>query len=345
MRRVGLLLAVFALGGCDALFNGATLVDACKPGDGVICNLDRAEDIEIVPGTRWLMISELGTPPKAGHVSIVDPITKERRAISDTATVAETETFPRCGGPPKELHPRGFNLSVAEDGSGRLYQINQTRVERYRVVTEGDDVSLIWEGCVSIPKEVMANDVASLGDKGFVVSHMADRERDTISNFQLAAFGSGTGGAYRWTRDGGWARIPGVKAAFGNGIQVDPKTGRIYLSSMFAQRILGFDLDGGNLTSTDRNINQVDNLSWSPDGRLIGVGHTGVGIYGTSACKVGAVCSFPFAVTAIDPKTMKVETIFESKSGIPGASTAILKDGMLYFGSSFGDRVTIAKAK
>lgn len=346
MRYVAAFSALFMLTGCDAAFNGATLVDACKPGDNVICGLDRAEDIEIIPGSRWLLISELGTPPKVGYISLVDPVTKERRVLSDTIVATETETFPRCGAPPKDLHPRGFHLSAAEDGSLRLYQNNPPRVERYRVTVNGDDVSLAWEGCVITPKELNANDIASLGDNGFVVSHTTDGQRDTMTNFKQVAFGIGTGGAFRWTRDGGWARIPGVAAAMGNGIQVDPTTGRVYLSSMFTQRILAFDADGGNFAQTDKNSNQVDNLTWSQDGRLIGVGHTGVGVYGTSACRVGAVCSFPFAVTAIDPKTLKVEQIFESKNtGIPGASSAVLKDGTLYFGSSFGDRITIAKLK
>ena len=153
-------------------------IAACKPGDNVICGIARPEDLEIVPGTRWLMVSELGSG-KPGRILLADPDTKEVRVIADKApTPTETETFPRCGAPPENLHPRGFHLSQAEDGSLRLLVINSVRVERYRVTVAGDDVTLQWEGCVDVPKEVAPNDIASIGDSGFVLSHMYTVPRD-----------------------------------------------------------------------------------------------------------------------------------------------------------------------
>ena len=288
------------------------------------------------------MVSELGGP-EPGRIIMIDPITKDRRVLAEgVPTVTETETFPRCGEPPKALHPRGFHLSEGQDGALRVLIINDTRVERYLGKIEGDDVSLQWEGCVSIPKEVTANDIAALGDEGFVVSHMYDPPRDALLNMKFV-LGINTGAAYRWTRSGGWARIPNSDVSFGNGIQVDQKTGRIYISSMFSQRIVAFDRDGQNRQVSARIPIQTDNISWSPDGRLIGAGHTGFPVYGVNPCRDrgSAPCSFPFAVVALDPVTLKDETLFTyTKGNIPGASVAILKDGALYLGTAFGERIS-----
>jgi hypothetical protein len=344
MRLWMILAATVLLAGCDA----GPIAGACVPGVDVICDIVKPEDIEVVPGTRWLMVSELGFAASPGRILLLDPDTKERRVLAEgLPAVTETETFPRCGEPPKALHPRGFHLSEAQDGALRVLIINGERIERYIGTIAEDAVTLQWEGCVAIPKEVQANDIAALGDDGFVVSHMYDPPRGALLNIKFV-LGMNTGAAYRWTRTGGWARIPNSDVSFGNGIQVDQKTGRIYISSMFSQRIVAFDRDGGNRQVSARIPIQTDNISWSPDGRLIGAGHTGFPVYGVNPCRdLGATaCSFPFAVVALDPKTLKDETLFTyTKGSIPGASVAVMTDGAIYLGTAFGERITRIKVK
>jgi hypothetical protein len=340
---LGLVAALF-LAGCDA-----GPIAGCVAGRDVICGIVRPEDIEIVPGTRWLMVSELGGGGAPGRILLVDPDGQDRRTVAEgTPAVTETETFPRCGDPPASLRPRGFHLSRGEGDTLRVLIINDARVERYRAIVAGDDVTLQWEGCVAIPKEVFANDIAALGDDGFVVSHMYDPPRDFWLNLKLV-LGRNTGAVYRWTRKEGWLRLPNSGVSFGNGIQVDPATRRIYVASMFAQRILALDEDGGHPQLSARIPIQTDNLSWSADGkRLIGAGHTGFPVYGIGPCRdIGATpCSFPFAAVALDPKTLAAEALFTyTKGTIPGASVAILKDGALYLGTAFGDRITRVRLK
>ena len=62
--------------------------------------------------------------------------------------------------------------------------------------------------------------------------------------------------------------------------------------------------------------------------RWLGAGHTGFPIYGISKCRdIGdSPCSFPFAIVAFDPKTLKDQVLFEAPTGsIPGASVAALR--------------------
>jgi sugar lactone lactonase YvrE len=338
MRHYLRLILPLLLAGCDA-----AQIEACRPGEGIMCGIVRPEDIELVTGTPWLMVSELGSGAKPGRILLIDPTTNERRILAEaTPVVSESNMFPRCGEPPANLRPRGFHLSKGRDGVSHLLVVTGPRIERYRADIAEGNVTLIWEGCVDVPPTIMANDIAALPDEGFVVSHMYDPPRNFLLNFKMV-MGLNIGYAVKWTPKDGWAKIPNTDVSFANGIQVDPATSRVYVSSMFTQRILGVDPDGANRIESARTLIQTDNLSWSDDGRLIGAGHTGFPVYGISVCRDGgdAPCSFPFAIVAFDPKTLQDQVLFQTPTGaIPGASVAVMKDNKLYLGTVFGDRIT-----
>jgi hypothetical protein len=334
MRRNLILLATFCLSACDA-----AKIDACRPGADVICGIVRPEDIELIPGTSWMLVSELGGGDKPGRILLIDPITQERGTLAEgRPAVAEAGGFPRCGPPPDTLRPRGIHLSKGADGAYHLLVVAGARIERYRVDVAAAAVALQWEGCVDVPSEIMANDVAGFADGGFVVSHMYDPPRGQLLDLKML-LGFDTGYAVKWTGAGGWQRMPNTDVSFANGIQIDPATSRVYVSSMFTQRIVAVDPDGGNRSQSARSPIQADNLSWSSDGRLVGAGHTGIPVYGISACRgIGdAPCSFPFAVVAFDPKTLAHETLFEIGTGaIPGASVAVVEKDAIYLAARSG---------
>lgn len=338
MRRTLSLLVPLLLAGCDA-----AQIDPCKDTVGVICGIAKPEDIELISGTPWMMVSELGGGAKPGRILLIDPDTNARRVLAEKVpSVSEGSAFPQCGPPPEALRPRGFHLSQDQSGSSRLLVVAGARIERYRVLITPTDVALTWDGCVTVPSEILANDVAALPDGGFVVSHMYDPPRNLMLNLKFV-LGLDTGYAAKWTPEAGWSKIPNTDVSFANGIQVDPSTSRVYISSMFTQRIIAVDPDGSDRIESERSPIQADNLSWSSDGRLIGAGHTGFPVYGISRCRdIGdAPCSFPFAILAFDKQTLKSETLFESPTGsIPGASVAALKDKKLFLGTAFGDRIT-----
>ncbi len=340
MRARLAIAACLFLAGCGE----AVQLPTCVAGVDVICDIVKPEDIEPIPGSRWLLVSELGNgADRPGRIVLVDPDTKEKRIlIEGKPQVAEGESILSCGPPPEKLSPRGFHLSTAADGGLRLLVISGTRIERFKGKAEEDDVAFAWDGCVTIDKEISANDVAALGDDGLVVSHMFTPPRTSMTDWKFI-LGFNTGAAYAWTKDAGWKRIPNSDVSFGNGIQVDPKTQRIYIASMYAQRIVAIDKDGGNRQETPRLPIQNDNLSWSADGKLIGSGHSGFPVRGTAKCRDlgGAPCGFPFSIVQIDPSTLAFETLFANeKPTIPGASVAVRLGNALYLGTAFGDRIT-----
>ncbi len=316
---------------------------ACTPGDNVLCDINGPEDIEIIPGSRWLM-----TTGKHGDARLVlfDPKTREiKPLLVGKPTPTETENFPRCGAPPDQIGTGSFHLSNRDDGTFRLLVNNRGRIERYSMAVNGDDFTIGWEGCVKTPDELSPNDLAALGDDGIVISHTYDRPRTFWTDVQLF-FGREIGGAFRWTKTDGWSRIPNSQAAFANGMQVDQKTQRIYIASMYNQRIIAINADGSNRQVSEKVPQQNDNLSWTEDGKLIGVGNTSLPIIGTRLCRDlnGPPCTFPFAVIEMDPKTLAFKTIYRmDDETIPGASIAVLKDGTIYLGSTWGDRITMVK--
>ena len=87
------------------------------------------------------------------------------------------------------------------------------------------------------------------------------------------------------------------------------------MASMFNQRIISRSIWTAATPQTSPRIPvQNDNLSWSEDGQLVGVGHTGFPVIGTQPCptpeRCKTHCGFPFAAyIAIDPKTLDVSDI------------------------------------
>jgi hypothetical protein len=340
---IGIVVAaLLALTACDP-----TPIEHCQSTDDihVICGFHKPEDLAVLPGTPWLLISELGNLTSPGHVAALR-LTDQRvvRLRAADPIMADSSSFPRCGPPPSEISPLGFHLRRGRDGIARLLLVNagsNSRIERYRVTTNDEVPELAWEGCVSVPDNVNPNDVAGLHNDGFVVSHMYSPPRNMLMTVKLL-LRLDTGYVVSWQPDKGWKKVPGTDAALPNGVETDPLTGRIFVAPTYEESLIAVDQDGGNARSTRISV-QSDNLTWAPDGRLLAVGHTGVPFFGTNGCRnMGdTACSFPFAVVAIDPLTLGVETIYEHADGlIPGPSVALWRGDSLYLGTFFGDRVS-----
>lgn len=338
----GVLLSV-GLCGCSPL-----PIEGCESSDEihVVCDLDKPEDLAHLPGTPWLLISELGSGAVSGQVTAFNPVDDQlvRLPLSGPLPAITTE-FPVCGPAPASIRPRGFHLSTAEDGTHHLLLINvadEVRIERYQVVADTAAPALRWEGCVSVPSNLHPNDVARLpGGDGFVISHMYTPPMTLWLRAKMF-FGLNTGYVARWLPQTGWEKVPGTDVSFANGIETDPVSGRIFVAATYGETITAVDADGGNLRRVNLPI-QPDNVTWSPDAQLIAVGHTGVAFFGTNHCRnmLPAACAFPFAVVEIDPQSMATDVIYTHDEGlIPGPSVAFRHEQFLFLGTFFGDRVS-----
>lgn len=330
---------------CDA----SVIIEGCEASEGlsVFCGLDKPEDLEPLGDHPWLMVVELGdflagAEGALGALSLIDnAYVRLQAAVADADP---SSAFPRCGPPPERLRPRGFHVSDQADGSFRLLVVNapgDTRIERYRVDVGEAGPAAAWEGCVSAPDSLFPNDVAALSGDAFVVSHMFDPPRDFIMSAKFF-FGLDTGYAVAWAPATGWTKVKGTDTSFPNGIEANALTNRVYLASTYGQTFISAAAFGDDAREVAIPV-QSDNLTWTPDGRLLAVGHTGIPIFGIAGCRKagGATCSFPFAVVAIHPETLAQEIVFRHRNGmIPGASVALWHGNDLFMGTVFGDRIS-----
>lgn len=334
-----LLFAAFLLSACDPMF-----IDGCESTADikVYCGFNKPEDIEPLGDHPWLLISELGEFDGQGSIAAINIETDEVRRLE--ARIEPDSDLPQCGPPPAFIRPRGFHVADLNDDSFRLLVVNAAdgeRIERYQVDVTKAGPALTWQGCVAVPDTVFPNDVAATGPDSFVVSHMLSGPRTWWLQVKFF-FGLKTGHAAAWDPNEGWRVIQGTEASFPNGVEADPATGRVFVGSTYGQTFIAADVKGGNETVVRIPV-QSDNLTWTEDGRILSVGHTGIPLWGTSGCReaLGTPCSFPFAVVAIDPVTMEQEVIYKHTEGlIPGASVALAHKGYLYMGTVFGDRIS-----
>ncbi len=333
------LVALMALAACDPM-----MIDGCESSDTVqtYCGFGKPEDLESLGDSRWILVSELGGGERAGAIVALDPADGEvLRLEAEIAPDAQAGT---CESPPSIFRPRGFHLSDLADGGFRLLVVNGSepqRIERYRVELRDDVPQLMWQSCVTVPGTYLPNDVAATEGNGFVFSHMYPPPRSTWQTVKFF-LGLDTGYAVAWSPGNGWQKVPGSDASFPNGIEYDERTGDVLVGATYGQTLSIAKLDGSGGRKLRIPV-QSDNITWSEDGRILAVGHTGLPLIGTSGCRGagGKPCSFPFAVVAVDPQTDEQNVIFSHDAGqIPGASVALQRDGDLYFGTVFGDRIS-----
>lgn len=344
-RVLGYAVAVLSLLTLSAC--APTPIDGCQSTAEihVICGLTKPEDLAHVAGTPWLLISELGNSVIPGQVVAFDPTNDRLIPLRASNPIeAESDGFPICGPPPSSIRPRGFHVRTDDSGRTTLLLVNvgeEIRIERYGVDTSAAQPRLSWEGCVAVPSTLNPNDVAALRGDGFVISHMYTPPMSRWLRTKMF-LGLNTGYVARWTPATGWDKVPDTDVSFANGIETNPQTDRIFVAATYGETLTAIDADGSNKRTARLPI-QPDNLTWSADGLLIAVGHTGVAMLGTNGCRdmVDQSCAFPFAVAAISPQRLGVEVIHTHDQGlIPGPSVALWHEQFLFLGTFFGDRIS-----
>lgn len=343
LKKIASLSNVFTAGlllsACEPM-----LIEGCESTDEikVYCGFEKPEDIEPLGDHPWLLISELGDFGGQGAIAAINIENDEVRRLE--ARIEPDNELSQCGAPPAFIRPRGFHVSDQMDGTFKLLVVNAAdgeRIEQYAIDIPDGGPELTWRGCVSVPDTVFPNDVAATDEYGFVVSHMLSGPRSWWMQVKFF-FGLKTGHAATWDPDNGWQVVAGTEASFPNGVEADPATRRVFVGSTYGQTFIAADVKGGNARVARIPV-QSDNLTWTEDGRILSVGHTGIPLWGTSGCRqaLGTPCSFPFAVVSIDPDTFEQEVIYEHTDGlIPGASVALAHKGYLYMGTVFGDRIS-----
>jgi len=328
----------------------------------VLCGFQNPEDLAAAPGGEWIVVSQLprqvdGKASGSGSLLVLRPRDGERRVLfpmpgaelhAGAAGVGSAE----CGGPPdaERFSPHGIDVAVLEDGTARLLVVNhggREAIELFRLEVSEAGPSALWEGCVPLPEDAQANDVATLPGGGFVASNMLPRDAGALTMLQIG-LGLPTGELLEWSAADGWRAVPETRASAPNGVAVSPDGQTLFFAAWGDSKLIRIARDG----SGRRELalpHHPDNLSWGSDGRLLVTGQKGP-ITNVPACGQldSGTCPLPFSVLRVGPDDLSLEVVFEQDPArLSGAGTVALEyGGALWIGTFAGDRILrVAEAR
>jgi hypothetical protein len=345
---VGMVVLLLVPAGCAVRLPETRECDRAA-ADRPVCGLQNPEDVVALPGTRWLLASQIQRPgdPSGSIVAftrdgakvftVVGPSHPAER-LDDPFLAKNAEI---CPGPlpPGGLAPHGIELVVDGKAPWMLLVVNHgTResIEVYDVTPGKSAPRLRWIGCVPLPEGFTANDVAALPDGEMVISASATRSM-SVAFFQFM-FGWPVGDVMQWSSDGGWRHVAASTVGMPNGVAV--RGDLLFVADWSNSRLVRIDRTTGRRDAIALP-HHPDNLSWTADGRLLVAGQLGSARIALG-CMDAAVrsCGQPWSVLSVDPDTLAVTTIAEGDGRDFGAaSSAVLVDDTLVVGTWAGDRV------
>lgn len=319
---------------------------ACEPANGFVpvCGVAAPEDLVRAPREGQVIFGQMAGP---GGIYLlhtqdqrIEPLfAEDRQAIDPTPGWGSAD----CPAPGEALHAHGIDLHQLPDGRWRLLAVNHAGRESVEFLeltdTEGNP-ELVWRGCTPAPEDGNFNDIAGLDDGGFLVTHMGSRSRGTFEAL-LARIGFNTGFVYHWTPDTGFSEVTGTETRFPNGLILSDDGATLYINEYFGNRVLALNWRDGERLGEAR-VEKPDNLSWTPDGRLLVASHhAGLLALARSLDQApDAISLLPYSIIELDPGTLATRTLLTHEGEPMGAGTVALEVGeRLYIGSYRGDRI------
>jgi hypothetical protein len=334
--------------------------DECE-GSGeysYICGPVSAEDLVLVPGTKWIVASGFG-----GNVSLY-LVDSEQKTWSNFYPADEPRarqnmaTYGACHGSPdpNSFVAHGLNIRPGADGHSTLYVVGhgeREAIEIFDVDARGDTPVLTWTGCVMTPDGMQANSVASLADGSLVATiplHTGILINEAIN-------GRPTGAVYGWSPgDVGFAKIEGTEMPYANGIEVSDDGQEFYVASSGLQKVLAFsNSNPSRLLRSSKAFSFIpDNLHMGNDGNLLTAGLEIVDpVCGDVPMSLEfdfekfASCSRPFIVMAVDPQSMQESVLASSPAHehFSNITMALEVGPELWIGTFAGDRIAYRTLK
>jgi hypothetical protein len=343
------LLLLFSLlsAGCDPTEQDQ---QACMPAGGItpICGFKNPEDLVQLPGTRQLLVSEMGefmmdTP---GKLLIYDIDAAQQQDLPiNWSSQADVWGDEDCMAPEPDLFsPHGIDLSGRADNRMQLLVVNhggREAVEFFEVLAAPDGWALQWRGCALPPGDPFINDVVALSDGGFLVTHMWNKSIAFEEVGRRLLNGEKMGWVWEWQAESGFSLVANSQLVMPNGITVSADNKKIFVNVYMGNRIVKLDRASGMLESAF-DIRQPDNVTIDDDGMLWIASHQHDPLNETCTAEQGP-CLLPFKVVRVDPETMLGETVIDHNGAPMGYVTVALKVGdEIFMGTAHGDRMARA---
>ncbi len=326
----------------------ASAQESCEPAGNVefVCGPQNAEDLVLVPATRWIIASSMVGAP----FYVVDSdsgawSTLPIRARPDVAMYPGCQTAPM----PVELETHGLSIREGGDGHSTLHAVGhgaREAIEVFDVDATGERPVLTWKGCVPMPEGLAANSVASFADGSLVATVLLMPGKTFADSVAMRP----TGAVFEWSPgDDGFQRVRGMELPGNNGIEVSADGREVYVVSSGFQTIVAFSRTNPaeQLRTTEQLPITPDNVHMGPNGMLLTAGMKNDvpecggppgpehDLERLSTCPRGTIA------IAVDPATMEHRVLFETPA-IPEFSNAtmVLPAGDRYWIGTFrGDRI------
>jgi sugar lactone lactonase YvrE len=364
MRASGALVSLLGLGLVLPACGRLEPLRGCEGEGGVevLCGFQNPEDLAAAPGGEWIVVSQFprlvdGETAGSGSLLVLRPSDGERRVLFPVpgapvpAGVAGAGG-PECGGPPDpgRFSPHGIDVKLEPDGGARLLVVNhggREAIELFRLVVGAEGPSASWEGCVSLPDDAQANDVAALPEGRFVTTKMLPRRTGLLSMLRIA-LGLVTGELLEWGPGEGWHAVPDSQGSAPNGVIASADGRTLYFAAWGTSTLVRVGRDGSGRRELPLP-HHPDNLTWGADGRLLVTGQK-ASITDIPACGQidSGTCPLPFSVLRVDPEQLTFEVAFDhDPARLSGGGTVALEQAdALWIGTFAGDRVLrVAEAR
>ena len=328
----------------------------------VLCGFQNPEDLAAAPGGEWIVVSQFprlvdGEISGAGSLLALRPRDGERRALYPSSEAGRESPVPGvgspdCSGPPDaaRFSPHCIDVAEAAGEESSLLVVNhggREAIELFRLHVAPEGPALAWEGCVPLPEDAQANDVAALPGGGFVTTKMLPREAGLWTMLRIALAWP-TGELLEWSLASGWRAVPDTRGSAPNGVVASPDGETLYFAAWGGSKLVRVGRDG----SGRRDLalpHHPDNLSWARDGRLLSTGQQGSILMVPACGRIDSgTCPIPYSVLRVPPDASSFEHVFsEDPARIGGAGTVALDhDGALWIGTFAGDRILrVAEAR
>jgi hypothetical protein len=339
-RLIGLCALLLGLG----LASGATAAPSCAPDGKVayVCGLMNVEDMDLVPGGRWIIGSGMTSPTvPVGHLYAIDAKARSFHEITPDVSGKALAAYADCPGPLdlSKLAPHGLFVT-----KGRVYLVNhggRQSIEVFRLSVGAGGPALKWIGCEVLPDNGSGNGVAPLWSGGFVATKFQSAG-DSGAFGKMAAL-QPTGAVYAWTPGKGWRQLAHSAMSGANGVEVSRDF--ILVNGWPEQKVYRFRMGSDAAPDEVKTPFLPDNVRRLGDGKILVAGQDGdikrlLSPCGKPRCVAG------WWVAVLDPEAMKLTTLLHVPATEAfGDATSALKVGSeLWIGTYMGDRVAIVPA-
>ena len=246
---------------------------ACEPAGGLqfVCGPTNAEDLVLVPGTRWILASGMAN---GASFALIDSRSGAWRPLGFQAK--PDATLANCSSPPVPAKFNTHGLSIRDLGNGisRLNVVghgSREAIEVFDVTVGADGPALTWKGCIPMPDGLAANSVAAFADGSILATVLLLPGKSFLDSVEKRP----TGAVFEWTpASKGFVQVAGTELPGNNGIEVAPDGSEFYVVSSGLQTIVAFSHSNParQLRSTRPLPFTPDNVHRGADGRLLTAG-------------------------------------------------------------------------